>query len=253
MRNLELKLIIDIGNSLAKVAMFKGKDMLDIKSYSNINLKDLQSAISDFSNSDCGGKIKYAILSSVGNYPEEFISFLSNSFKFIQFSHHTKTPVKNLYASPHTLGLDRLAAVVGASLYFKDCNLLVIDAGTCITYDFLTSKKEYLGGSISPGIDLRFKSLHTFTAKLPLVYRSGQLKHIGDTTEDAIRSGVLNGVICELDGIINNYKEKYPRLRVILTGGDVKFFDGKLKNDIFANSNLVLEGLNLILDYNIDE
>jgi len=253
MRKSGFNLIIDIGNTFAKIAFFKEQELVQVKSLSKITYNDLLSVISDIDGFEKDATIEYAILSAVGDYPKELISLLSNNFRFIKFTHLTKTPVKNLYASPQTLGLDRLAAVVGATQYLNGHDLLVIDCGTCITYDFLTSKNEYLGGSISPGIEMRFKSLNNFTANLPLVNRFGKFELIGDTTENAIRSGILNGVIKELDGIIAEYHINYPELKVLMTGGDVKYFDGKLKNDIFANSNLVLEGLNLILDYNIDE
>lgn len=253
MGKMKLKLIIDVGNTLTKIALFKGQVMIRFKSIDRLTKNDLIEAITSFIDSGDGLEIQVAILSAVGKVPKDVMSFLSADFEFYELTHQTSSPIKNLYISPETLGLDRLAAVIGASQYYSNEDLLVIDCGTCITYDFLTSEKEYLGGGISPGIDLRFKALNTFTANLPLVNRSGHFDLIGKTTDDAIRSGVLNGVLNELNGTISNYKGNYPELKVLLTGGDVKFFDGKLKSDIFANSNLVLEGLNLILDYNIDE
>lgn len=247
-----MKMIIDIGNTLAKIALFDHDNMIGFKVIDDLSLISLKSIVSDFCTLN-NSKINSVILSAVGYIPNDVVSYLADEYNFIQFSHLTKIPIKNIYASPETLGLDRLAGVVGAAVQFPDRNLLVVDCGTCITYDLINAEKEYLGGSISPGIDLRFKAMNTFTANLPLVSRSSQFELVGNTTVSAIRSGVLNGVIAELDGIINEYRNKFPEIKVIFTGGDVKFFDRKLKNDIFANSNLVLEGLNLILDYNIDE
>ena len=247
-----MNLVIDIGNTLTKIALFEHKNMIRFEAISDLSLIKLKSIVSDF-NALNNSKIKYAILSAVGKIPNDVVPFLSDEYNFIQFTHLTKIPIKNIYESPVTLGLDRLAGVVGASAQIQDKDLLVVDCGTCVTYDFRNRKKEYLGGGISPGIDMRFRALNTFTANLPLVSRSDQFELIENTTERAIRSGVLNGIIAEMDGNINEYKKKFPEIEVIFTGGDVNFFDRKLKNDIFANSNLVLEGLNLILEYNIDE
>ncbi|MCB0468082.1 MAG: type III pantothenate kinase, partial [Aequorivita sp.] len=129
-------------------------------------------------------------------------------------------------------------------------NVLVIDAGTCITYDFLNSKNEYMGGAISPGISLRYKALHTFTEKLPLLEATNPNLFVGNTTATSMHSGVVNGVLYEIDGYISMYRKNYDNLTVILTGGDAHFLRDSIKNDIFANSNFLLEGLNHILEYN---
>jgi type III pantothenate kinase len=143
---------------------------------------------------------------------------------------------------------------VGANLYFPNQDVLVIDAGTCIKYDFVNKANAYLGGSISPGLQMRFKALHTLTEKLPLVQPVLNVDYlIGSSTEEAILSGVLNGCIAEIDGIIQQYKSNYKNLKVVLSGGDSIYFDKTLKNSIFASPNIVLEGLNAILDYNVDK
>ena len=129
-------------------------------------------------------------------------------------------------------------------------NVLIIDAGTCITFDFVTKDNDYLGGAISPGIRLRYKALNNLTANLPLLETTQPLTIIGNSTETAIHSGIVFGIINEIDGTIDYYKQKYPDLTVILTGGDTNFLSNQLKNSIFANSNFLLEGLNFILDYN---
>ena len=159
-------------------------------------------------------------------------------------------PFKNHYTTPETLGVDRMALVSAASKSFKKENVLIIDAGTCITYDFLNDENKYLGGAISPGVEMRYKSLHTFTAKLPLLKKKMPQSFFGDSTEDAIHVGVVISVLNEIEGFISNYQKEYPNLRVILTGGDAHFLRDRIKNDIFANSNFLLEGLNYILETN---
>jgi type III pantothenate kinase len=161
-------------------------------------------------------------------------------------------PVVNLYATPLTLGVDRLAGVCGAQQIFPLQHCLVIDAGTCITYDFLDKEGKYYGGGISPGLKMRFQAVHTFTAKLPLVTPKGHVPLIGNSTESCIQSGVVNGVLAELDGIIDQYGKKFEGLRVILCGGDAMFFENQLKASIFASPELVLIGLNSILNYNVN-
>ena len=159
-------------------------------------------------------------------------------------------PFKNLYKTPHTLGLDRIALVTAAVKNYPDKNVLVIDAGTSITFDFKNEHEEYLGGSISPGLQMRFKALNTFTAALPLIEPKEDAEHIGTDTEEAIQSGVIWGVVTEIDGIINWYKKNYNDLTIILTGGDMLFLSKTLKNGIFANSNFLLEGLNYLILFN---
>jgi type III pantothenate kinase len=171
----------------------------------------------------------------------------------LEFNHNTILPINNSYQTPGTLGKDRIAAVVGASSLFPGEDLLIIDAGTCITFDFINAQKEYFGGAISPGINLRFNCLHNFTGNLPLVHPVAETKLIGDSTESSLLSGVINGIREEVDGIINRYKLSFPKLKVVFTGGDIKYFDKYLKNNIFAVENLVLLGLKDILHYNVKE
>jgi type III pantothenate kinase len=168
------------------------------------------------------------------------------------FSQNTSLPIINKYRTPETLGKDRLAGVVGAQHLLPACDILVIDAGTAITYDFITSSGEFIGGSISPGIAMRYKALNTYTDRLPLLNYYDNAKLIGDDTSTSIFSGVLNGAVAEMEGIIQQYREVYPGIKIILTGGDHNYFDKRLKIKTFAAPNLVLEGLNLILDFNIE-
>lgn len=155
--------------------------------------------------------------------------------------------------TPETLGKDRLAAVIAASNIFPGSDLLVIDAGTAITYDFINKDREYHGGSISPGINMRFKALNTFTGRLPLIDPEPFDQLIGLNTHEAILSGVMNGARYEMNGIIEDYQLKFPHLKTILTGGDAIYFDKKLKSNIFVSSNLVILGLKLILKYNFEK
>ena len=162
-------------------------------------------------------------------------------------------PFKNCYKTPLSLGIDRMVLVAGAVLSRPLQNRLIIDAGTCITFDFINSNNEYLGGSISPGIHLRYKSLHDYTDRLPLLDTKTPHRLIGNSTTEAIHSGVINGTTSELDGFISNYQEAYPNLTVILTGGDALFLAKRLKSTIFANSNFLLESLNTLHQYLIIE
>jgi type III pantothenate kinase len=162
-------------------------------------------------------------------------------------------PFKNLYGTPKTLGVDRLALVSAASAQFSGKDVLVIDAGTCITYDFITKENSYLGGAISPGLRMRYQALNNLTAHLPLLDTKRPDHFIGQSTEQAIHSGVVFGVLNEMEGVIEAYKEKYSDLTVILTGGDANFLSKQLKSSIFANSNFLLEGLNHILQFNSTE
>ncbi len=170
----------------------------------------------------------------------------------MSLDYDTPLPINNKYSSKQTLGRDRIAAVVGASKIFPGRNILVIDAGTCITYDFINNKNEYLGGAISPGLRMRFKALNKFTGRLPAVeHRGTEIPDlIGDTTEGSILSGVINGLSGEINGFINSYKSNNNRLETIITGGDHKYFDKLLKYKTFAAPFLVLDGLKGILDFN---
>ena len=188
------------------------------------------------------------ILSTVKN-KSNFKTLFSNK-NFVLLNNSTPLPIKILYKSPTSLGNDRIALAVGAITNFPNKNVLVIDAGTCITYDLINSKKEYLGGSISPGIQMRYNALHQFTSQLPLLESVDTAMLTGVNTEESIHSGIINGVFVEIDGIIQRYTNQYPDIKVIVTGGNAKFFDKGLKNTIFAKPNLLMEGLNKILDYN---
>ena len=231
------KITLDEGNTSVKLALFDN-DIL-VSKYNNIDLNFVIKLLP---------KCDRLILSTVKN-KSNFETLFSNK-NFVLLNNSTPLPIKVLYKSPTSLGNDRIALAVGAITNFPNKNVLVIDAGTCITYDFINYKKEYLGGSISPGIKMRYSALHQFTSQLPLLEIVDTAILTGVNTVGSIHSGVINGVLVEIDGIIQRYTNQYPDIKVIVTGGNAKFFDKGLKNTIFANPNLLMEGLNKILDYN---
>jgi len=245
-----VNLVIDIGNTLVKTAIFQKKELKGFSAFEKISITGLKKIIADYPG------IKNAILSSVANHDASIHTYLKSNFCFIEFTHVTKIPIQNLYRSPVSLGKDRLASAIGANMLFPDQNILAVDAGTCIKYDFVNAKNQYLGGAISPGIEMRFKALHEFTDKLPLLnYRP--FEHlIGQDTDESILSGVMNGVKEEVRGVIRQYEKQYPELKIVFTGGYLKFFERIFnigtngKSNIFADSFLVLKGLNEILLFN---
>ncbi len=238
-----MNLIIDIGNTRVKAALFNGETLFESKVYDNVN------AI--LSDKAFISKAKRAIIGTVVKEQEDFYSALNAIIPTIIFNSETKIPLTNLYQSASTLGSDRLAASVGAYFLYPNANVLVIDAGTCIKYNFTNSKNEYLGGGISPGIRMKFKALQTFTSKLPLVEANFSYNElVGNNTQNSILSGVLNGSVAEIDGIISQYKLQFTDIICVLTGGDSEYLAKRLKNSIFDHQNLVIKGLNDILNYN---
>ena len=196
-------------------------------------------------------QLSKAILSSVKPKDEELICYLSENFDFfLELDHLTKLPIENLYETPESLGKDRIAAAVGANELFPDQNLLIIDAGSAITFDLVSEKNQFIGGNISPGLEMRFKALNHFTGKLPLVEYNDEFQVIGRNTTDAIRAGVQNGMIYEIGQTIDLFNRNYQNLQIIMTGGDSYFFDRKLNYSIFVHFNLTLIGLNRILEHN---
>lgn len=240
-----MNLVIDVGNTRIKVAVFSGRELVHNEIITGNNfLKRTLTLIAKY-------RCENAIISSVGNQNKCEIQEIKSKINILELNSDTKVPFKNNYATPKTLGVDRIALVSSAIESFPNKNVLIIDAGTCITYDFINDNECYLGGAISPGIEMRYKALNIFTKKLPLLKRTENEKLIGNSTESCIHSGVILGVINEIDSTIDGYKEKNQLLTVVLTGGDVNFLSNKLKNGIFANPNFLLEGLNKILTYNL--
>ncbi|MBQ8672823.1 MAG: type III pantothenate kinase [Bacteroides sp.] len=242
-----MNLIIDIGNTVAKVAVFREGELLEVVRDDNRTLGRLAGICGKY-------KPDRAILATVINLTDAAEKELDGmGIPLMRLGADTPLPVNNLYETPHTLGYDRIAAVVGAQAVCPERDLLVIDAGTCITYEFIDAAGNYHGGNISPGMQMRFKALHQFTEKLPLVEAEGRRLEVGRDTETAIRAGVVGGMEHEISGYIHAMKHKYPELLVFLTGGDDFSFDTNLKSIIFADRFLVLKGLNRILDYNNDK
>ena len=236
-----MNLVIDHGNTLIKGAFFEGGDL--IEKFLVPTTKELWDILK--------GKIfEHCIFSSVSQSPDEFLSLINSTGKKLSLQVDLPLPVKIVYETPLTLGVDRIAAVCGAQEIFPKQDCLVIDAGTCINYEFLDAQGKYHGGSISPGVRMRFEAMHTFTARLPLVSAVQNTALIGGSTETCMQSGVMNGVIAEMDGIIQKYRKLYPTLGTILCGGDAHFFENKLKDSIFVAPDLVLRGLNRILLHN---
>jgi type III pantothenate kinase len=240
-----MNLIIDVGNTLIKFGVFEKEVLLYKKSFIK---EDFFKTLSRTNTLYPG--INAAIVSSVGNFTGNELSELQKKYSVFILNHKASLPFVNLYSSPETLGVDRIALISAAAIKFEKENVLIIDAGSCITYDFLTSENEYLGGAISPGIKMRYSALNTFTENLPLLETKLPENPIGNSTENSIHLGVVKGVLNEIEGFISSYKSKYKDLTVILTGGDAHFLLDSLKNDTFANSDFLLEGLNYILEHN---
>ncbi|MBP9510947.1 MAG: type III pantothenate kinase [Bacteroidales bacterium] len=190
------------------------------------------------------------ILSNVKEHDIGLYRFLSQTYRFYEVGFNTQYPIKIAYKTPHTLGNDRIAAAAAAYSKSSGAPALVITCGSCIIYDFVDENGNYLGGAISPGLRMRLKALHNFSAKLPLIKPRFIDSNLGVDTETSILSGVINGMTYEVDGFIDEFRTKNIDLSVFLSGGDMLYFEGKFKNSIFAVPNIVLEGLNKILLFN---
>jgi type III pantothenate kinase len=235
-------IVLDIGNTSIKYGIFEG-DALVKQGYCQEEEFPIELLQPTY---------EHAIVATVAGNTQSLKDRLSVQGKLLELSAQTALPVVNNYKTPETLGVDRIAAAVGAHYFFKNHNCLVFDAGTCITHEFITKEGVYQGGGIAPGLAMKFKALHTFTKRLPLIEQiSDEYSLTGQTTEESILSGVLNGTIAELNGIIDQYSAKGSDLVVILCGGDAGFFESKLKGRIFVIPELVLIGLHRILIYNV--
>ena len=240
-------LTIDVGNTRIKGAVFEGSKLIETFVFEKLALeKSIQNIIIKYKN------IAHLVVSSVSDLEKQSFLGLNDALNIHFVSHKDPFPFENQYQTPTTLGIDRMVLASGATIQYPSQNRLVIDAGTCITYDFIDESNTYLGGAISPGLRLRYESLHNFTAKLPLLTLEKPNYFIGNSTSESIHSGVVNGLVHEIDGFINQYKEKYLNFIIILTGGDTEFLAKRLKNTIFANSNFLLESLNQTFQYKIN-
>ena len=238
-----MNLVLDVGNSLLKIALFEKSELIQKFKFSENYKRNIEDIISKY-------KVTHSIISNVGRIDDSIINILKESTNLLLVSNQLKIPFKNLYKSKNTLGQDRLALVSAAAFNFPNENVLIVDVGSCITYDFKNNNNEYLGGGISPGISMRFKSLNTFTSNLPLIDFDSIYQLIGNNTKNSITSGVVNGTISEINGIIQQYREEFKNIRIILTGGDSNFLLKRIKNTIFADQNFLLIGLNKLLEDN---
>jgi type III pantothenate kinase len=235
-------IILDIGNSQTKLFVTDTIKILYSATYATI--ADLEKTFTLFP------QIKNGIYSASGQIPEETENFLNDRLEnLFRFSPDTPVPITNLYKSPKTLGSDRLAAAIGVNRFFPDTDVIIFDFGTAITIDFVDSGNNYLGGNISPGLSVRLKSLNFFTNKLPLLQIPHKIKEIGTTTNEAIETGVVRGII----GEAMSYITKYSRHKIIFTGGDSFYFAEKIKTHIFVFQNPVFFGLNRVLYHILNE
>lgn len=242
-----MNLIVDVGNTLVKFAVFQDNVLVHKEIFINSDFKkNLEKIAADYPNID------KAVVGIVGSFPLKNLERLKKLYKLYILTADSRVPFINKYTTPKTLGIDRMALASAACNLFPKKNVLIIDVGTCITYDFVDLNKNFMGGAISPGINMRYKALHTYTEKLPLLDANMPKTILGNSTATSIHSGVMFGVSFEIDGVINRYKEDFKDLTVILTGGNAHFLRDSLKNSIFANSNFLLEGLNYLLEFNQD-
>jgi len=240
-------LTMDIGNTSASVAVFSNDKLFSVVTLNKVKLlQQIKSFLKQLR-----GPVEACLVASVAGKNREIINLIRKHTRVILLNKKLLLPIKNKYRTPNTLGNDRLACAVGAAMLFPKRNVLVIDAGTCIKYDFVNNKGHYLGGSITPGLNMRLQALHQFTAALPLVKPAQFNKITGRTTEESILSGVLQGIKFEMEGFVKAYNSQVKSLKVVVTGGDYLSLAKGLKNDIFAAPNLIHIGLYDILKKNL--
>lgn len=240
-----MNVVIDAGNSSIRFAWFRDRELVNLVSL------PLEGGI-QWPIPDELGKATHVLLSSVVDVPEAWRNSLKKSANLIELTTSTPLPIINRYRSPQTLGSDRIANACGAAALFPSRDVLVVDAGTCLKFDVVTAQGEYPGGSISPGLRMRFEALHHSTGRLPLLRPAESAPLTGYDTETSMQSGILNGMCAEIEGIIADYGQNYPGIKVLLTGGDGPFFLNHLKTSIFAAHSITLQGLNAILLHNVD-
>jgi len=238
-------LCFDFGNTLLKCAVFDESSIREIIILDNDNDETMEALVKKY-------QPQKTILSSVIEHNPDLEKILSASSRFHKLSHLTKLPFSTPVGKPETIGADRLALSAAAVYFYPKKNNLVIGLGSCITYNFINKHDQFLGGSISPGMEMRFRSLHTFTAKLPLIKPDWNFPLIGYDTKTNILSGVVLGMATEMDGIIELYAEKFSNFNVLLTGGDAPYFARHIKSKIFADPQLIFKGLYAISEYNDD-
>ena len=242
-----MRLIIDIGNSRTKLAVFSFFYLIYLDIQKEISIDILKNLFQRFTS------INMSIISCVGISRESLspiIDFISKNSKLIEMNSNLSFGINIKYETPNSLGVDRIAGVIGAKSLFPNQNILVIDAGSCITYDFIDKNNIYLGGGISPGFLMKFRALNNFTANLPLITHVDNSPYLGKSTHESILSGVIHGTLFEIKGFIDYYKSQVSGLKIILSGGDGDFIYKNIKEEILLEENLVLYGLNIILESN---
>lgn len=238
---------MDIGNTLVKLAVVDDGRIVMERSTEQLLPAMLDSLLAE-------SPVEKAIVASTRGDASDLVALVrSRVERVMEFTSRTPTPIRNAYLTPETLGRDRLAAAVGASILYPERNVLVVDFGTAVTIDLVTADNTFRGGCISPGMQTRFRALHDYTASLPLCSPDEGGELLGLTTEEAIQRGVMNSLTFEIEGYIARMVDEIDDLCVIFTGGDAKFFVKRIKNAIFANCNLVFCGLDRILEYNARE
>ena len=242
-----MDLVIDIGNTLRKVAVCSEEgELVQLFYKKQLTVSFLEELFAEYA-------FERAIVSSVGSEEAEAMAWLSVRTQLVRFNHRCRLPITMRYATPETLGTDRIANAVGASTLYPHSHVLSIMAGTCLVADFVNAEGEYLGGSISPGLRMRFQALPHFTARLPFVEPENIDFMIGDTTQKSILSGVILGMASEIDGLIARYEQDFSSLKVIFSGGDSELLRNFIKKRIFAAQNPILFGLHKILKLNVSE
>jgi type III pantothenate kinase len=239
-------LSLDNGNTSMSMAAFRNHRLLKVSAIEKKDTASLKEFISRWKQ-----ERPHCIISSVAKEDASLLKLLQKNTRLMRLSPRLKLPVKNDYGTPETLGNDRLACITGAYKLFPGINVLVIDMGTCIKYDFIDFRGVYQGGSISPGLQMRFKALHHYTSALPLIQPKSMADITGRNTKESILSGVQKGIQFEIEGFINSYQKQYKNLHVVVTGGDRSRLAKHLKNDIFAAPHLIHIGLYEILYYNL--
>ncbi len=219
-----------------KCAVFKGDDLADMLVLANNDVETIQHLIYQY-------KPTYSIVASVVNHDPEIETLLLSATKFHKLTYESKLPFTIQVSKPETIGADRLALAAAAVHLYPQKHNLVIGLGTCITFNFINKFHQFLGGSISPGLEMRFKAMNEFTAKLPLVKPDWNFPLVGYDTRTNLLSGVIMGMSKEIDGIVDEYAFKYSNFNALLTGGDMAFFVPHLKNKIFADPHLIYKGL----------
>lgn len=241
-----MNLVIDEGNTSVKIAIFNERKLQWVQ---NKPFNEVSECVKQLVHSF---PLNRAIASSVVDIAQERFSFIKKIIPQTYYlSSSTPLPFVNAYATPLSLGADRIALVAAAAVQYPNKNVLVIDAGTCITFDFIDESKTFRGGAIAPGVQMRLRAMHEFTAKLPLIAEQDFdiNNYIGNTTEKAMLSGVYNNIVCEIEGVITKYEKQYKNLTIVLTGGSHLYLVKNIKKRIFANPFFLIEGLDAILTF----